>query len=124
MRPFSTVNAVVITGLRALVHPGAAPRREILGRPSSSSAIRSDHDRVAEREAAQVVAQPVAERVGADERLELAHDDRRLVVDDVAVQRAGLVQVRQRLADRRSCLPCDRRRTPAGSRRTESAGRG
>ena len=39
------------------------------------------------------------EHVGADERLELTHDDRRLVVDDVAVERARFVEVAKRLPD-------------------------
>ena len=66
----------------------------------SSSAIRSGHVALPNACCLQVLAQAVAERVGADERLELAHDDRRLLIDDRAVERAGLVQVGERLADR------------------------
>jgi len=42
----------------------------------------------------------VPEAVGPDQRLELAHDDGRLLVDDRAIERPGLAQVCERLADR------------------------
>ena len=48
----------------------------------------------------QVVAQTVSQRVGADEELELPHHDRRLLIDDGAVQRPRLAEVGERLPDR------------------------
>ena len=71
---------------------------------TSSTLIRSGPRRVAERVRLQVLAQAVAELVGADQQLELPHDDRRLLVDDRAVERARFVQVRERLADRIGAL--------------------
>ena len=47
----------------------------------------------------QVLAQAVAEGLGAHQALELAHHDGRFVVDDVAVERARILQVGQRLAN-------------------------
>ena len=49
---------------------------------------------------AEVLAQPVPEPVLAEHHLELPHDDRRLLIDDGAVERAGFVEVVEALADR------------------------
>ena len=47
----------------------------------------------------QVLTEAILERVGAHERFELAHDDRRLLINDRAVERARLVEIRERLAN-------------------------
>ncbi len=50
------------------------------------------HDALAERKAYEVLAQRVAQRRLAEQHLELSHDDRRLQVDDCAVQRSGVLR--------------------------------
>ncbi len=81
------------------IDPGLAPARQVFVRFPVEDLDQRRPGRVAERECFQVLLHAVTERVLADQLLELAHHDRRLVVDDRAVHLAGLVQVRQVLAD-------------------------
>src|SRR5690606_11410700 len=82
-----------------LVDPGRAPGRKILGRPLVEERDEVRPGRIAEGVRLQVLAHAVAERVLAEQHLEVPHDDRRLLVDDRAVKAAGLVQVVERLSD-------------------------
>ena len=56
--------------------------------------------RVAESMPLQIFAQTVPQHVLPDQRLELAHDDGRLLIDDRPVQLPRFVEIRERLPDR------------------------
>ena len=106
-----------------LLDPGAAPRREVA---ASARRARDEIEpgRVAERELLQVLAQAVAELLGAHQTLELPHDDRRLLVDDRRRTGCRLRSGWRAPAGSDSCPPCDRPRTRPGSARAGSAARG
>ena len=96
-------------GARCAMHgaPGLArPRRgstppRSSGVRSSSTAIRSGQVALPKRCALQVLAAARrGTRLAPRIAFELAHDDRRLLVDDRAVERAGLAEVVEPLADR------------------------
>ncbi len=120
MRPLSTRSSVVTIGRPASSTQDRLQAARSSAVRSSSSAIRSDQVALAKRCALQVFAQPVAKRRLAEDALELPHDDRRLLIDDRAVERSGLVEVVERLANRRWCPACDRPRTRPGSAREEA----
>ncbi len=79
--------------------PGPAPRRQIAIGTFVEDGNEIAPGRVPEREPFQVDAQAVAQRVGPEQLLELAHDDRGLLIDDGAVETAGLAQVLELLTD-------------------------
>ncbi len=83
-----------------LVDPCAAPRREVFVSPRVEDRDEIGPRRVPEGKAAEVLAQAVAQLIGPEYLLELAHDDRRLQVDDRSVQAAGVFQVVERLPNR------------------------
>ncbi len=83
-----------------LFYPGPAPRREIVRSPPIEHLDQIRPGRVGVGVGPEVFTQPVAQAIGRDDHLELAHDDRRLLVDDRAVQAARLVEVVEPLADR------------------------
>ena len=89
-----------IVGPARLVHPRAAPRGEIGGRARVEPPNEIRPVALPNAVRLEILAQAVAKRVRADQQLELAHDDRRLLIDDRAVERAGLVEVREILPDR------------------------
>ena len=116
MRPFSTRRSVVMTG-----RPASSIQVRL--QVSRSSAVRASRMRIrsaqvalAKRVRAEVLAQPVAEPLLAEHHLELPHDDRRLLIDDRAVERAGFVEVVERAGGSHSSRRCDRpRRRPDSS---------
>ena len=67
---------------------------------SSSSAIKSGHVALPKRCARRYCCSPSRNAVSPEDPLELPHDDRRLLIDDRAVERAGLAQVVERLTNR------------------------
>ena len=87
-------------GPSRLFYPGTAPGCEVLGRAPIEQNNQIGPGGVGERVVAEVLAQAVAKRLLAKDAFELAHDDRRLLINDRPIQAAGLVQVVQMLPDR------------------------
>src|ERR671910_824419 len=69
-----------------LFDPNPAPLREIGRRAAVEDVDQIGPGRVAERVRFQVLAQPVAKARLAHHALEMTHDDRRLLINDRAVQ--------------------------------------
>ncbi len=100
MRPPSRRSSVVMIGRPASSTQARLHAARSSGVRSSSSAIEIRPRRVAEAVRAQVLLQSVAERRLAQDPLELTHDDRRLLIDDRAIERPGLAEVVERLTNR------------------------
>ena len=100
MRPFVDANSVVMIGRPASSTHAWLHAARSSGVRSSRIAIRSGHVALREAVRRRYSRSPSRNAVSPDDRLELAHDDRRLLVDDRAVERPGFAQVRERLADR------------------------
>ena len=83
-----------------LVHPHAAPGSEILVGASIENLNQVRPRRVRECETRQILAQPFAQLVRPENLLELAHDDRRLRINDRPVETARILQVVELLANR------------------------
>ena len=81
------------------VDPGVAPCAQVLGGFPVQDLDELGPGGVAESERSQVFLHALVEAVFADQFLEFAHHDRRLVVNDRAVHLAGFIQVFQVLAD-------------------------
>ncbi len=90
------------------LHPDVAPCPQVVRRERVQLGDQVRPRRVPELELLEVVSQAIPERVFAHPLLELPHDDGCLLVDDGPVERARLVQIGERLADRiRSCRAVD-----------------
>ena len=83
----------------AFLHPRPAPRHQVGGCPGVEDCNQIRPCRVGHRVGLQVLAQPITKRILADQLLELAHDDGRLLVDDGAVERSRFTQVGEWLPD-------------------------
>ncbi len=83
-----------------LVDPHAAPLLQIHRRARVEHRDQICPRRIAERVRREVLAQAIAEIVVAKQRFEVAHDDRRLLVDDRAVHLSRFAQVVEHLANR------------------------
>src|SRR6185503_3358336 len=81
------------------LHPCAAPRGNVLRGSRVENAHQVEPCGVAEGIPLQVLPQPVTKRLFAEHRLELAHDDRRLLIDDRPVELSRLVQIDEVLTD-------------------------
>jgi hypothetical protein len=84
--------------------PRAAPRGEVLRRAAVEHVDEFGPRGVGVLMPSQVLPQPVAERVGAKEKLELPHHDWRLLIDDGAVERSASLRLAA-AAGSRSCRP-------------------
>ncbi len=80
-------------------NPRAAPAGEIGGRSGIEQRNQVAPCCVGEAMLAQVLLQSFLKRRLADDCLQLPHDDRRLLIDDCAVERAGFVEVVETLSN-------------------------